>query len=56
MWSGEEDPDTRIFGPNVGSACKERNLRPFYDFALRRIDIESKEGILCNLWFLLNDD
>jgi hypothetical protein len=29
MCSGEQDTDTRIFGPNVGSACKLRNLRPF---------------------------
>jgi hypothetical protein len=39
------------------SECRERvhvkEFAPFYYCALRRIDIESKGGILCNLLFLL---
>lgn len=52
MWSGEEDPDADIW-----SGCRARaqvvEFAPFYDFALRRTDIESKEDILCTLLFLL---
>jgi hypothetical protein len=41
---------------DIWSECRERvqveEFAPLYDFALRRIDIECKGGILCNLLFL----
>jgi hypothetical protein len=37
----------------LGRTVTVEEFAPFYDFALRRIDIESKGGILCNLLLLL---
>jgi hypothetical protein len=52
MWSGG-----RTRHADIWSEGRERvqveEFAPFYDFALRRINIESKGGILCNLLFLL---